>query len=250
MPNLNDLIDCLTRRNIPFRQINEMRVIFEQKFFSDDGKAHQVELEVNQKNDGLQVRATNGRYPELCPNRHINLDGWFCLGLADELKDLTIEEWIQRVKEFLDAQYQCEMNGVWPRDVKEWAHGDGATYQKIVEQYYEQFKNNPLGVTLERLKVVEVEASKNRDKIYHVYTNGELILVGKENQVLNKRYPCICDHYGLKKHKSIDKCPKKCAKVVFMVAINDYLLDRAQKKFWDSFGIRKCCNTMKKCEFK
>lgn len=251
MPNLNDLVNYLTRKKIYFRQIDEMQVIFELKFFSDNGKANREELVCCQKDNVLQVRATNKRYPELCPNRHINLNGWFCLGLVEELKDLTIEEWIQNVKAFLDAQYQCEIKGVWPRDVKEWAHGDGAIYQKIIEQYYEQFKHNLLSVTLDQLTVVEIDSSnENKDKIYHVYIDRELILVGNEDKVFNKRYTCICDNHGIKKHRSIGKCPQDCAKVIFMVAVNDYLLNKAEKEFWDYFRSAnfKCCNTMEKCE--
>ena len=90
MPNLNDLIGYLTERNLSFRQCNENRIIFELKFYRDDGRANKEELEVLQKSDLLFVRATNDRYPILCPNRHINEDGWFCLGLFEDISQFTI----------------------------------------------------------------------------------------------------------------------------------------------------------------
>ena len=254
MPSLNDLVDYLTRKNIHFRRINETEITFSLKFYSYAGSPHIVELEVHQINDVLQVRATHNRYPKLCPNRHINFDGWFCLGLREDLETLSIDQWIQNVKEFLDAQHQCEINGIWPHNVGEWAHGDGSIYQKIVEQYYGQFKNNILGLTLEQLKVEELESSDHtNEKIDHVYADGKLILVGSENLVLNKHFPCACDEQGLEKYKSLGKCPENCAEVIFKVAVNDYLLHKAEKEFWDSFikcGWKTCCNTMKKCEFK
>ena len=77
MPSLNDLVDYLTRKNIHFRRINETEITFSLKFHSYAGSPHIVELEVHQINDVLQVRATHNRYPKLCPNRHINFDGWF-----------------------------------------------------------------------------------------------------------------------------------------------------------------------------
>lgn len=50
---------------------------------------------------------------------------------------------------------------------------------KIVEQYYGQFKNNILGLTLEQLKVEELESSDhNKEKFISVYADGKLILVG------------------------------------------------------------------------
>lgn len=252
MPHLNDLANYLTRKSTPFRQVNATCIIFELKFFGDDGKAYKEELEVHFKSDALHVKATNGRYPDLCPNRHINHGGWFCLGLAEDINVLSIERWVQNLKRFLEAQQKCEINGIWPRDddLKEWAHGDGAIYQKVVEQYYAKFKDNRLGLILEQLSVIEVNSANRDKKLFHVYANGKLILIGDQNQVFNKRYACICDQHGLKKHRSIGKCSEQCSKAIFMVAINDYLLHRAEKEFWDSFGRRTCCNTMKKCKFK
>jgi len=252
MPNLNDLIAYLDKRKISVQNIDENTVSFDLKFYTDAGDVRTEKLEVHAVNDVLQVKAANERYPNLCPNRHINFGGFFCLGLKEDLDNLSINEWVRTVQLFLEAQYKCEINGVWPRDdFKEWAHGDGATYQKIVEQYFDQFKKNRLGLTLEQLNVVESKYSGlDKGKIYHVYANGELILVGNEEKVFNKRHTCICDKHGQKKHKSIGKCSNKCSQVVFMVAINDYLLNKAEKEFWDSFGKRNCCNTMKKCNFK
>nr|WP_312324418.1 E2 domain-associated cysteine-rich protein [Acinetobacter oleivorans] len=252
MPNLNDLVAYLGKKKVSIQQIDENTIIFELKFYTDGGDARIEELEVHAVNNVLKVKATNERYPHLCPNRHINNGGFFCLGLYEDLKNLPINKWVRTVQYFLEAQYKCELNGVWPiDDFKQWAHGDGAKYQKIVEQYYVQFKSNMLGLTLEQLKVVEL--NNGNKKIYHVYANDELILVGNEDKVLNKRYTCICDDHGLKKHISIGKCPRNCAKVIFMVAINDFLLNKAEQEFWDSF--RKdckviCCNTMKRCEFR
>lgn len=251
MPNLNDLVSYLTRRKTSFRQVSATHIIFELKFFGDDGKAYKEELEVHFRADALHVKATNERYPDLCPNRHINHGGWFCLGLAEDINVLSIEQWVQNLKQFLEAQQKCEINKVWPcNDFKEWAHGDGAIYQKVIEQYYQEFKNNSLGLTLEQLKIIEVNSASGKRKLFHVYANGELILIGNQNQIFNKRYACICDQYGLRKHKSIGKCSKQCSKIIFMVAVNDYLLQKAEKVFWNSFGERNCCNTMKKCNFK
>lgn len=252
MPNLNDLVAFLRKKKISIQQVDDNTIIFELKFYTDSGDAHIEELEVHTVNNVLKVKATNGRYPNLCPNRHINSGGFFCLGLYEDLKNLSVKKWVRTVQYFLEAQNKCEINGVWPRDdFKEWAHGDGAIYQKKVEQYYELFKKTHLDLTLDQLMVFEPKClNLNKEKIFHVYANNELILVGNEKKVFNKRHTCICDNHGLKKHKSIGKCPNKCSETVFMVAINDYLLNKAEKVFWESFGKTECCNTMKKCNFK
>ena len=252
MPKLNDLVAFLHKKKVFIQQVDENTIIFELKFYTDSGDAHIEELEVHAVNNVLRVKATNGRYPNLCPNRHINSGGFFCLGLYEDLKNLSVKEWVRTVQYFLEAQNKCEMNGVWPReDFKEWAHGDGAVYQKKVEQYFDKFKRNDLGLTLEHLKVIESKYSNlNKEKIFHIYANEELILIGNEKKIFNKRHTCICDKHGLKKHKSISKCPNKCSEAVFMVAINDYLLNKAEKEFWKSFGKTECCNTMRNCYFK
>ena len=86
------------------------------------------------------------------------------------------------LKLYLDAQQKCEDKGVWPcgGEIKEWAHGDGAKYQKIVEQYYGQFQKNCLGLTLNQLRVVEVNLhySVVRNSI-SVYTAYKLSLKSK-----------------------------------------------------------------------
>lgn len=252
MPNLNDLVTYLSKEKISIKKKVDNKIIFELKFYTDAGIARIVELEAHVANDMLQVKATNGLYPNLCPNRHINNGGYFCLGLYEDLINLPVEKWVIKVKYFLEAQHKCEINRVWPiDDFKQWAHGNAANYQKIVERYYEQFKNNVLCLTLEQLKVVELKSDKKT--IYHVYANNDRILVGNKDKVLNKRYTCICDKHGKKKHKTIGKCPKKCAEVIFMVAINDFLLDKTEQEFWDNLKKNSdciCCNTMNICELK
>lgn len=113
MPNLNDLVAYLSKKKISIQQENENTIIFELKFYTDAGDARIVELEVHAVNDVLKVKATNGRYPILCPNRHINSGGFFCLGLYEDLAILPIEKWVRTVQKFLEAQYKCELNGVW-----------------------------------------------------------------------------------------------------------------------------------------
>ncbi|ENK3517137.1 hypothetical protein AB3G65_000242, partial [Acinetobacter baumannii] len=68
MPNLNDLVAYLSKKKISIQQENENTIIFELKFYTDAGDARIVELEVHAVNNVLKVKATNGRYPILCPN--------------------------------------------------------------------------------------------------------------------------------------------------------------------------------------
>lgn len=246
MPRFDDLVAHLNKRT-SVQYIENNVVCFDQKFYLNDGSSQVIRLEVHSKNDKLQVKAAEHRFPNFCPNRHINFDGFFCLGLSTDIESLSITQWLARVKDFLAAQIECEISKEWK--AKQWAHGDGAIYQRKVEEFYQQFITHPLGIKLCDLDVKEIKF-KNK-VLYHLYLKGNLILIGDENKVLNKRYTCVCNPFGLKNHLSIGKCSNKCAQIIYKVAINDFFRLRAENEFWQFWiksGKVKCCNTMKDCE--
>lgn len=246
MPKIDDLVTYLNKRNIPVEQKDKF-ICFDQKFYLDDGTSQIIRLEIYPQNDQLLVKAADKRFPNFCPNRHINYGGFFCLGLDSDIEHLSVIEWLKIVRDFLTAQHECEIKQEW--HTKQWAHGDGAIYQRKVEEYYQEFLANPLNITLEDLQVKEIE--KLGRKVYHIYLKGNLLLIGNKNRSLNKRYSCICEPNGLKKHRSIGKCTYKCAEVLYQVAINDFFRKRAEEKFWESWAKSEnvtCCNTMKNCE--
>lgn len=255
MLNLNDLVNHLNEYRIPFHKQSEDIIVFDLEFYTDSGHSCKEEIEVCFQNDVLQVRVTNDRYPNFCPNRHINVGGYFCLDLQENLDKLSIREWMRKVKLFLEAQQECEKNREWPsNDFKQWAHGDGAHYQKVVEKYYAEFLNisKSIGLTLSQLKVVE-RVNGSGKKFYHVYIGDKQLLAGDEKQPLGKRCACVCSKNGIKQHRTIGKCPSQCAKIIYIVAINDYFVKKAEEEFWEAYkkvGLNTCCGTMKECKLK
>jgi hypothetical protein len=246
MPKIDDLVAYLNKRNISVEQKDKF-ICFDQKFYLDDGTSQIIRLEVYPQNDQLLVKAADKRFPNFCPNRHINYGGFFCLGLDSDIEHLSVIDWLKIVRDFLSAQHECEIKREWP--TKQWAHGDGAIYQRKVEEYYREFLTHPLNIKLEDLQVNEVE--KKGKKLYNIYLNGSLLLIGDENKPLNKRYSCICEHNGLKKHRSIGKCTSRCAYIIYTVAVNDFLRVKAEQKFWELFISSEnidCCKTMQNCE--
>ena len=91
MPNINELVTYLKSKNISFEQVNSNTIIFTLKFYDNAGRSHKEEIEVEGSDDILKARATNNRYPNFCPNRHINAGGYFCLGLKEELCKKNLE---------------------------------------------------------------------------------------------------------------------------------------------------------------
>lgn len=252
MPNINELVTYLKSKNISFEQVNSNTIIFTLKFYDNAGRSHKEEIEVEGSDDILKARATNNRYPNFCPNRHINAGGYFCLGLKEELDKKNLDEWLNTVRAFLEAQSYCEKYGVWRHDAfKEWSHGSAALYQQLVEQNYNRFKKNPLKLTIDDLEVREI--NKFNQHFYHVSVNDRLLLVGRENKVLNKRYSCICNPNGLNQHITIQSCNNECSKIIYTVAINDFLRAKEENRFWNDIINSEtftCCHTMKECKLK
>ncbi|MDP3277932.1 MAG: SEC-C metal-binding domain-containing protein [Deltaproteobacteria bacterium] len=95
-------------------------------------------LEVVEHEGAVRVRERERRLlPTYCPERHINADGWFCLGYQEAfLRPTTIEratEWWQRVRGYLIDQLDAALLSRWPGGV-EWKHGDAARWQKKLER--------------------------------------------------------------------------------------------------------------------
>lgn len=83
--------------------------------------------EVSAKEDG-----TPRRLPTFCPDRHINVDGSFCLYWSDEFAiQITDVEaanyWWITLREFLLMQERADYAREWTSDG--WAHGKAARYQ-------------------------------------------------------------------------------------------------------------------------
>lgn len=252
MPNINELVTYLKSKNISFEQVNSNTIIFTLKFYDNAGRSHKEEIEVEGSDDILKARATNNRYPNFCPNRHINAGGYFCLGLKEDLDKKNPDEWLNTVRAFLEAQLYCEKYSVWPHNsFKEWSHGSAAIYQKLVEDDYEKFKSNSLGLTIDQLRVEEIV--KSEKLFYHLYAKGKLILVGLKDKILNKRHSCICTPNALKQHLTIQSCSNKCSYIVYKVALNDYFRIQEDNKFWESLyqcQALECCKTMEDCKLK
>jgi hypothetical protein len=95
-------------------------------------------LEVVEQDGAVRAREREPRLlPTYCPERHINGDGWFCLGFEEAfLRPTNVEraaEWWLRVRGYLIDQLDAALLGRWPGGV-EWKHGDAARWQKKLER--------------------------------------------------------------------------------------------------------------------
>lgn len=103
-----------------------------------DGSGHTFAIEIRAEKDGfIQARETSGALPNWCPDRHINHNGWFCLGLDEReiTKPETADEsnrWWARLIGYLQLQVLAAETGLWEHAA--WAHGDAARSQRLFEE--------------------------------------------------------------------------------------------------------------------
>ncbi len=254
MPTLNDLRECLTKKSIDFEINTSDRGFFSLKVSDLSGKRKLFSLEVVQDGESLKVREINNQFPDFCPNRHINRNGYFCLGLDEDLKELSIDEWFVIVKDFLKAQLIVEKRRSWPKAFKEWSHGHAAIYQRKVEEILGGLNISSLGMSIDKLSIVEKESKAfPKESFFHLYHESDLILTSFEDRVHNKRQSCICEKYGIRMHKTMGQCPNNCAKKLFDIAFFERKRILEEEKLWKVIKGHddiKCCNTLNNCGLK
>jgi len=104
-----------------------------------DGEVRRFRLHIKTRAEvRVSVREvdTSRALPAGCPERHINYDGTFCLGMVDDEPDLTmaagVDRWWARLAGFLKLQILAEATGKWPKE-NAWRHGDAAVAQRELE---------------------------------------------------------------------------------------------------------------------
>lgn len=125
----------------------------------------------------VSVRERDGRQrlPLGCPERHINSDGSFCLGLSrvDSLLPLTLEDaqaWWSRLHGFLNLQLMAGRRGRWATG-KAWPHGRAGHLE------------HELSTALQEVPVGVAEAA----------TRGLVRLRhDRVDRVVKRRSPCPC----------------------------------------------------------
>ena len=105
-----------------------------------DGAARRFGLHIRTRGEGqVSVRETDEarQLPAACPERHINGDGSFCLGLSEDEPDITtaagVDAWWRRLAGFLRLQVLADESRRWPEE-QSWRHGDAALSQRALEK--------------------------------------------------------------------------------------------------------------------
>src|SRR6266851_2481100 len=82
-----------------------------------------------------QERGEGKLLPGLCPERHLNAGGTFCLGLnaGRGICDATAPAWWEKLKSFLLCQDTASETGVWP-EYAQMSHGEAGEIEAKAEE--------------------------------------------------------------------------------------------------------------------
>lgn len=176
--------------------------------------------------------------PEQCPDRHIQGDSTFCLGL-DKINVATFqdaEKWWDLLRQYLKLQDTAEKTGIWPPQ-NALDHGGAGKYHKLALDIAKE-----IGFEEEYLNAYLDQKSWITDKF--------LRISDKHGNPINGRAicPCGCKKQGRPQVRRSCKHRYKIAKLVFCEKKRRELLVEYWKKI-KSDGV-KCCGKMRTCKLR
>jgi hypothetical protein len=194
----------------------------------------QFKVDASGKEIVVSERPVGSTLPACCPERHINLDGSFCIGLRAGvgITDETAPAWWKKLHAFALWQETAAETGFWPSEAQ-LSHGEAAVWELAAEKAAEQ-----LG-----LRSVYREAVAFDTGIIAV---GVAKVSTKTGMLRNGRSACICGRIDRRGRPLLRRdcrsvgpgCP-----ILFehrrRVSIDD---------FWRELrGHVACCGTMREC---
>lgn len=174
------------------------------------------------------------QWPHGCPERHINQDGTFCLGVGAPISPQSAEDadtWWSWLKQFILSQRVASRTGRWP-SARALHHGDAVIYQLQLERLC-------LGTRFEAEVHSALEGECN-------WLSGDLPRLSKDGiRLVNLRSPCPrgCQRKG----RPVIRRKCKSKEVVFEIVRAERRRRSEEARFWESWKSRPCCQTMKTC---
>lgn len=207
----------------------------------------------------LEVRedpaSPNCRLPSGCPDRHIIIDGSFCLywGGASRFDldtDAGCRDWMDALVSFLLRQVEAEQTRWWPAEAG-WAHGGGAIHQLEAEEAAEAVHPRFAEAVRQRRLTIEPKRRVLLLDGVRVVAGVKLGRPGAAGQgtVTGLRRPCPC---GAVDRRGRPVLRRDCGKHARRLAdVIDHLaaMQSAEARYvdlWRRAG-RGCCGTLERC---
>jgi hypothetical protein len=140
------------------------------------------ELRVVHLGDEIKVseRSIGGTLPACCPERHINPDGSFCIGLraGEGVADETAPAWWKKLRAFALCQETAAETGFWPSEAQ-LSHGEAGEVELAAEGAADQ-----LGLRAVYREAVAYDIG--------LIASGVTKINAKTGLLRNGRSACIC----------------------------------------------------------
>lgn len=204
------------------------------------GSAFSLRVWVSDAKIKVAERQPGGRLPISCPERHINHDSSFCVGLDAGGKvtdEKSANQWWAHLQEYLQCQEFATKHRRWPPG-KQLSHGNAAKYQLNAEKFADR-----LGLS-----------QAYRDAVEHKvgWLSGVLPKVSKtEKKLLNGRARCPKD---CKTKRGAPILRRQCREPENMWGLiaNETMRRAEETRFIQSYqrDSMRCCGTMEICPFR
>lgn len=199
----------------------------------------EVDLEMRMVGRAVRVRERipGTRLPIRCFERHIEAEGWFCLGLAEQvaISDVqSAEAWWRRLETYLRMQRTATKTGLWPEH-HALSHGEAGRHHQNALDYARE-----AGLADAYDAFMQGEAS--------LLTALDPLLVKSGDRLRNGRCPCPCGRRRRDGHLILRrKCPRR-APVMAMLR-EERLRKLELARFVDAVRLAgmSCCGTMRVC---
>ncbi len=176
--------------------------------------------------------------PAFCPQRHLNPDGTFCLGLnaGNAVTDFeTRRKWWNKLHVFLTCQDTASETRTWPTSI-EISHGAAGVTEVQSEEIAEK-----LGLLEEYQEAVREKTGVIADAVDRINpATGHL---------RNGRGPCFC---GRRTKKGRIMLRRDCQKDSdACLVLREVRRKKQEDDYWSSLkGKHICCGTMDDCPLK
>jgi hypothetical protein len=184
-----------------------------------------VRLTIASRNAKLCAKETKPiLWPAFCPERHINDDGTFCLGISDvpSVNDKSSAiSWWSYLQEYLDTQFVAGQTKKWPPN-KQFAHGDAGIAEEALEKLTK-------GTKFEQ----EVGQAHQRNVGWLASTLPRI----------HKTCPRGCNRKGrpILRRNCVDR------ELMFQIVALEHRYRQGEAAFWKSHSGTKCCGYSEGC---
>jgi hypothetical protein len=190
------------------------------------------------KDQSIAVREPSARYfPTFCPERHINEDSTFCVGLRAGKFDLekdAIVAWWEKLRSFVILQQTANSTGKWnPRAAMR--HGEAGDLQ---------LKGEEISRNLDCAAAFGQALQYRSGPLY----DAKLLVRRKSDLLVNGRMECPCGRMSKNGRPYLrTECRKRGLDCLARILAK---IDIAERQFWENHKGKQCCGTMRICPLK